>query len=102
VPRHRADAVADALAGHDFPRRRLAAALLVVAEERRQRNSEQRVAYYVNDIVEWLRGLNDRLTYEMCRDTGRHLLGRLGTRPPEPLADEILIDLQQRLGHPLL
>ncbi|WP_433080730.1 hypothetical protein ACQP1P_43935 [Dactylosporangium sp. CA-052675] len=102
APRHRADAFADALAGHDFARRRLAAALVVVAEERRQRNSEQSVAFYVNDIVEWLRWLNDRLTYEMCRDTGRHLLSQLGLRPPEALADDTLSDLQRRLGHPLV
>lgn len=102
APRHRADAFADALAGHDFARRRLAAALLVVAEERRQRNSEQSVAFYVNDIVEWLRWLNDRLTYEMCRDTGRVLMGQLGLRPPEVLADDVLTDLARRLGHPLV
>jgi hypothetical protein len=102
APRHRADAFADALSGHDFARKRLAAALLVVAEERRQRNSEQSVAFYVNDIVEWLRWLNDRLTYEMCRDTGRYLLGQLGLRPPEVLAEDTLSDLQRRLGHPLV
>jgi hypothetical protein len=102
APRHRADAFADALAAHDFPRRRLAAALLVVAEERRQRNSEQSVAFYVNDVVEWLRWLNDRLTYEMCRDTGRHLLGQLGQRTPDQLAEDALNDLQRRLGHPLV
>ncbi|GAA2364030.1 hypothetical protein [Dactylosporangium salmoneum] len=102
APRHRADAVADALAGHDFPRKRLAAALLVVAEERRQRNSEQSVAFYVNDIVEWLRWLNDRLTYEMCRDTGRRLMGQLGLRSPDLLAEDVLTDLERRLGHPLV
>jgi hypothetical protein len=102
VPRHRADAFSDALAGHDFAHRRLAAALLVVAEERRQRNSEQSVAFYINDIVEWLRWLNDRLTYEMCRDTGRYLLGQLGLRSPDLLAADTLNDLQRRLGHPLV
>ncbi|GAA3450075.1 hypothetical protein [Dactylosporangium matsuzakiense] len=102
APRHRADAFADALSGHDFAHRRLAAALLVVAEERRQRNSEQIVAFYINDIVEWLRWLNDRLTYEMCRDTGRQLLSQLGLRSPNLLAADTLNDLQRRLGHPLV
>jgi hypothetical protein len=98
APRHRADAFADALAGHDFPHKRLAAALLVTAEERRQRNSEQSVAFYVNDIVEWLRWLHDRLTYDMCRDTGKFLAEYLGRRPPDLLAEDVLIDLQRRLG----
>jgi hypothetical protein len=101
VPRHRADAFADALAGHDFPRKRLAAALLVMAEERRQRNSEQSVAFYINDIVEWLRWLHDRLTYEMCRDTGKFLAEQLGRRSPDLLAEDVLTDLQRRLAHPL-
>ncbi|GAA0717488.1 hypothetical protein Drose_33860 [Dactylosporangium roseum] len=102
TPRHRADVFADALAGHDFPLKRLAAALRVVVEERRQRNSEQSVAFYVNEIVEWLRWLHDRLTYEMCRDTGRYLMEQFGRRQPDQLAEDVLINLQQRLGHPLL
>ncbi|WP_238007558.1 hypothetical protein KZZ52_56120 [Dactylosporangium sp. AC04546] len=101
APRHRADVFADALAGHDFPIRRLVAALQVVAEERRQRNSEQSVSFYVNEIVEWLRWLHDRVTYEMCRDTGLFLMEQLGRRQPELLAEDVLVNLQQRLGQPL-
>ena len=101
APRHRADVFADALNGHDFPRRRLAAALTVMGEERRVRGSEQIVAFFINDIVEWLRWLHERITWDMCRASGRMLTEQLGRRPPEDLADDVLLDLQRRLGQQL-